>query len=47
MKTFSFQTHFQNGNAFIYKSFAKQRVFETEVNCFQNETVFIYESFEI
>jgi len=36
MKTFSFINHLQSEN-----------VFKTKVNCFQNETVFIYKSFEI
>jgi len=35
-KTFSFINHLQSEN-----------VFETKVNCFQNETVLIYKSFEI
>jgi len=36
VKTFSFINHLQSEN-----------VFETKVNCFQNEAVFIYKSFEI
>jgi len=36
MKMFSFLNHLQN-----------ESDFETKVNCFRNETVFIYKSFEI
>jgi len=40
MKTFSFQTHFQNGNAFIYKSFAKRKCFWNESKWFSKRNSF-------